>query len=681
MRRRWKCWLCLGLCMALCISGFAGTGIPAFAGTKKSYLISQARSMALADNSDYKKKYNEVLLKEIKYRDALRSAYEKRRNLTTFRWTPLLKFHFPEKLNLAEEMEFVFKPAQILMEITNLKHEMSDMKFEILEKVNQAYSNCYVDQEKIRFTQEMLTSAEEELRKNRYRLTLGQATQSDIDVMEKSISTRTSELILLKRSFETHKEKLSELVGMDVSSGYTFRNPLQTADIPRDKLEEIISYTLANDQNYYVANAQAVLNRDNLNMAEGLMYSQYGGKMGGISPYVTLAKQGKEVDTAAFQMAYDGMLNWVDEPWQGKKRILFIKIPREWFKGQISGIRYVEDEPYALFNACLDYITAAKECSDVEKEIRSEVSGNFEIIVTAKMAYEALAESGREQGQDLERLILLNRQGKADYQEVADKRSDYQETQMETLSALKDYNDLLYAYDRLTCGAVTKYLTGQGITLDASGVADSQVAVDEEDYPYYYMEFRIQDMKFVFGVHFPEEFEPEITDYELWYGDLQIGERTGVKSQISHLALAAKNEESRFMVRLYRDGKFVEQCEIDAEVLRDRLKMKTAVETVKETEKVVGSYQVSVDSDLGVATITLHLDQAAGFRYYGLTDENGTVLYSEEPVKAGEGFTYLSMFAKDLKKLRVIFYDEGKEAAGEGYLNTAKKQVIAVVKE
>lgn len=680
-RRNVTCVICLCLCAALLVSSFLGTGVTAYGGTKKSFLAAQARSMALSGSSDYTKKYNEILLKQIQYQDAVRSAREKRRNLTTFRWTPLLKFHFPEKLNLAEEMEFVFKPAQIQMEITNLRHELADMKFGILEKADKSYSDCYVDQEKIRFTEEALESAGEELKKNQYRLSLGQATQSDIDKMEKAISARTSELTLLRRSFETDKSKLSDLVGIDVTSGYSFKNPFQTADIPREKLEEITSYTLSMDQSYFVAKAQATLARDNLDTAERLMRSQYGGKMNGISPYVTLAKQGKEVDTAAFQMAYDGMLDWVDQPWQGKKRILFIKIPREWFKGQISGIRYVEDEPYALFNACLDYISAYKECSDIEKEIRSEVAGSFESIVTAKTAYEDLSKNSGEQRQALDRLLVLNKQGRADYEEVSDKRADYQDTQMEALGALKDYNDLLYSYDRLTCGAITRYLKGQGLSMDASGAGDSLVAVDEEDYPYYYMESRIQDMKFVFGVHFPDEFEPEITDYELWYGDLQIGERTSVDKQISHLAVAAKNEESRFTVRLFGDGKFVEQCEIDPEVLRDRLNMKTAVELKKETEKVVGSYRISLNSELGLAAVTLYLNQGEGYSYYGLTDRNGNPLYLEEPVESGETFTYLSVLARDLNQVRVVFYDEGKEKACEGYLDTAAKQVIAEIME
>lgn len=523
---------------------------PAFGAVQRSLLLPQAQRMALSRSYESKKKYNEILLKQIKYSDAVRSAIEKQRNMSTFRWTPLLKFHFPEKANLAESMEFIFKPASIQAEIKTLRHELDDIRFSVLEKVNTAYSECYVNQEKIRFTEELLKAAQEELNRNRYRLTIGKASQNDIKIMEKSVEAKTADLALQKRSFETAKSDLSDITGLDVTSGYSFKNPFNKAKLTRDKLEGIISYTLEHDQSYYEAGVIAALAKDNLMTAEQLMRQQYGWKMDRISSFVTTSKEGKDVDTAAFQMAYDQMLQDVDAPWQGKKRILFIKIPREWFKGQISGIRYVEDEPYALFNACLDYISAAKEKADIEKEIRSQAKSDYETIITARNAYEAMAASADEAGEDLERLILLNKQGKADYQETADKRADYQANQMDTLSALKDYNDLLYAYDRFTCGAITKYFYGADIAMDQGGNAESLVAVDEEDVPYYYIEFRIQDMKFVFGLHIPEDYEPEFTDYELWYGTVRVGERTPLNRQISHLALTEQSDEDRFTVRL-----------------------------------------------------------------------------------------------------------------------------------
>ena len=614
----------------------------------------------------------------MKYEGAVRSVNEKMRNMSTFRWSPLLKFHFPEKPNLAETMEFILKPAGIQVEIKNLNHGLADIKYEILEKTDKAYAECYFRQETIAFKETLLEEAKEELKKNQYRLAMGNASQNDIDVMERSIETKTSELSLQKRSFETAKKKLSALTGMDVTTGYRFKNAFQTADIPREHLKDLIAQTLESDQNYYETKAVAALDRQNLETAEQYMRGHYGGKMGRISSYVSMAKQGKDVDSAAFQIAYNGFLTDVDSSWQGKKRILIIKIPREWFKGSLDGIRYVEDEPMVLYTACMDYISAAKEVTDVENSIRSQVEDDYETIVTAKNAYEGLQKSAAEKKSDLDRLKLLNVQGKAEYTEVKDKMADYEEAQMDTLSSLKDYNDLLCSFDRLTCGAVTKYLTGEGITMEGSGTANSLVSVDEEDYPYYYIETRIEDLKFVFGIHIPDNFDPDITEFELWYGNMQIGERTDSDKQLSHLAIAAANDDSSFVVRLFQSGKFLEQCEIDPTVLKDRLNLKEAVEEKREIEKAVAAYRITLNQDLGLAVMSLQ-PETDDISYYSFVDGNGKALYTEQPVDITEDFTYLSVMAKDLKKMRVKLYDSNKKMIYDGYFDTGKQKIMAVV--
>lgn len=666
------------LCIAIAAVQIFAVPVNAEAAGDRTFLLPQARKLALSNSSDYKKKYNEIILKNMKYEGAVRSVNEKMRDLRTFRWTPLLKFHFPEKPNLSQTMEFILKPAGIQVEIDNLRHGLTDMKYEIQEKTDLAYAECYAGQEQTAFTESLLEEAKEELKKNQYRLAMGNASQNDIAVMEKSIKTKTSELSLQKRNFETAKKKLSDLTGMDVTTGYRFKNPFQTADIPREHLEDLISSTLANDQSYYEAKAAAALDRRNLETAEQYMKSWYGGKMNRIASYVSLAKQGKDVDSAAFQIAYNGLLEAVDKPWQGKKKILFIKIPREWFKGKLDGIRYVEDEPMALYTACMDYISAAKDVTDLEKGIRSEVEGSYETIVTAKNAYEALKESAAEMKADLDRLQLLNMQGKAEYSEVKDKKADYEEAQMETLSALKDYNDLLCSLDRLTCGAVTKYLMGEAVSIEGSGTANSLFSVEEEDYPYYYIETRVEDMKFVFGIHIPDDFEPEITEFELWYGDILVGPRTDSNKQLSHLAIASKNDESRFTVRLFKNGKFLEQCEIDPTVLKDRLNLKAAAREEKEVEKVVASYQITLNQELSLASISLSPEDA-DIRYYSFVDKNGNALYTEQLAEISDSFTYLSVMAKDLKTIRVRLYGSDKEMIYDGYFDTGRQTVMAAV--
>lgn len=677
-KRRTVC--AMVLCLAVAWGSFFCVPQSAFGASGQIFLPGQARNLALSNSSDYRKKYNQIILKNIKYEDAVRSVTEKRRNMSTFRWTPLLSFHFPEKPNLSEEMEFIFKPLAIKAEINNLNHGLADMKYEIQEKTDLAYAECYTGQEKAAFTEILLEEGKKELEKNRYRLVVGKASQNDIDVMEKSIKAKTSELSLQKRSFESAKKKLSDLTGMDVTAGYRFSSPFQTAAIPREALEDIIRYTLERDQSYYEAKTIAALGRQNLDTAQSLMAGRYGGNMGLISSYVSMSKQGKEVDTAAFQIAYNAMLQAVDSPWQGNKRILFIRIPREWFKGQIDGIRYVEDEPYALYTACLDYSAAEREKNDLEKSIRSQVSADYETIVTAKNAYDALLESVSEMEDDLSRLKLLNKQGKADYSEVKDKQSDYEATQMEALSALADYNSLLYSFDCLTCGAVTHYMKGEDLKLAGGGIADSVVGVDEEDYPYYYIESRVEDMKFVFGIHVPENFEPEITAFELWYGNTKVGGRTAADRQLSHLAIAAKNEENSFTVRLFQNDTYVEQCVIDPSVLKDRLNLSEAKTEEVEEEKVVASYRITMIPELKLTSLSIRPEES-GIKYYSLEDKNGKALYSGEPMDIEDSFTYLSIMTGDLGTLRVKLYGGSKKLLYEGHFDTGRQKVLAGISQ
>ena len=115
-----------------------------------------------------------------------------------------------------------------------------------------------------------------------------------------------------------------------------------------------------------------------LNTNYDLMKSQYGSKMNLIDSYINQARRGEKLDSAAFRKKYDGLLEAVDEPWQGSFRILFIRIPKEWFKGEVDGIRYVEDEPYVLYESALNYYDLYSEELSTRKELTSQVKESYE---------------------------------------------------------------------------------------------------------------------------------------------------------------------------------------------------------------------------------------------------------------------------------------------------------------
>ena len=459
------------------LTAFAGSGgqIQTQAARERLLTLDMAKKSGLANSPAYEKLESQLQVKEVSLKQAVKSIKLKQKNMATFRWTPLLSFKFPEKPNLSEAYEFQFKPIQIQAEIDTVKHKMTDEVLAVYENVSNLYVEIVVLQDTISFNEDRLSSMEKTLNKNRLRLKLGQATQSDIDVMEKAIRTLNDKLSADKRNLEADKKKLSRVIGMDVTTGYRFENPFVNSKIQRSQLKELIQYTLDRDETYYEVSMNASTSLISLRTNYNLMAGQYGDKMGYISEYVNQAIAGQKINGKAFKSKYEEFLKAIDAPWQGHFRILFIKIPKEWFKGQISGIRYVEDEPYALYEAALEYQDALLEKKNEKESLTQQVEDGFNNLVSMRNAYLSLTQQVEEAQKQLKADEILNRLGELTYEEYKTSLDDYENLQNEMFEALAMYSQTLYSFDRLTCGGITALLEGTGADLNASGNGESYV--------------------------------------------------------------------------------------------------------------------------------------------------------------------------------------------------------------
>lgn len=646
--------------------------------SSRTFRLEQAQRMALSTSSDIRKQNNQIILKRMKYVEAVEGIRAKVKNLRSFRWSPLLSFKFPQQLDLTEEYDLNVKPLTIQTEIDTLKHGLDDLKYEITHKANQQYFEVYLLQETTAFTQSRLDDAKTQLERNKASLRTGKATQSDVDRAQKSVDTLTKDLSSQLREFESAKTKLSELVGVDVTVGYTFANPFKTAAIPREQLENLTQYTLDHDQSFYEAKAATSTAKLNVDSYESLMRSQYGSKMNIIQTYINMAKQGMDVDYGAFQIKYKEMLNALDKPWAGKIRILFFKFTKEWFKGEIDGTRYIEDEMYAVYTACMEYGNAKKDQDALEKDLRSQVRDTYESVVTGWNTYETLQGLAAESKETLDRLLVLNRMGKATYTEVADQQEAYQVAQQDALDALKEYNVTLSEFDRLTCGAVTKYLKGTGMGLDTGEGGDAYAVLDPINDPYYYIYTSVADLTFYIGVSIPDGFEPMIDSFEVWYAGTQIGERTQVGTELRHLTLDYQ-DTSELTIRLYYGGTFVDECTVDASVPRDVLDIQRQ-ETETETERVIGSYMVTTTMEGGVSVSELKLiiNAVENAATYTLTyGDQGIYTTDKHPVT--ESFTYLTLLIASLEDVTAKLYDRDGEVLMDVRFDTSTQELVATV--
>ncbi len=668
-------YLSILLCVLILGSIWQKTPMPAQAATVQKLQLSQVQSLAKANSSAYKKKKVKLELKQASLASAQKSIALKKRNLSTIRYSPLLKLKFPDKAKETEEVEFVFKPLQIQSEIASIAHEMTDVLLGVKEEVSNLYIDIYTLQESIRFNENRLRSKQDTLVRNEARLLIGEANQSDIDSIQKSISTLESKIATDERKLLSKKKKLGQKINLDISTGYELNNPYQEAELPRSQLSSFIEYTLNNDHTYYQAKAECKLALLLLDTNYNIIKGKYGGKLNAVAAYVNSAKQGNEVDSYALKQAYDQFLQMIDAPWNGKFRIIFIKLPREWLKGAIDGSRFLQDDPYALYTCILDYQDALKEEQNTKDDITAQVEEGYENLVTGRNAYLKLKQDSADLSKQVEAARYKNKIGKMTFEELSDLQQEYEDTQKDALDALSLYSQLLFSYDRLTCGAITKYMAGESLALNASSGGNSYLVSEEQEGISYYIKMMIEDYAYEFGIFVPEEFDVEITDYELWCGNYQIGGRTAKENAIKHLAYSIE-DTGRTFVRLYNGDTLVDDCEFDPQEYAGPLTISKLEAAAQETKKSEGTYALA-DSDVGTSTIRLSPTDEE-IAYYTVHNGVEHKLYSKEYIPIKEGFTYFTFALNDLEQLYLYCYDANKNQIKILTFDTEKKELLTL---
>ena len=536
--------------------------------------LEQARSLALDNSGTYRDIETKITLEEVKYTEAVKAAALKKKDMSTFRWSPLLSFQFPEQPDLADSYEWQYEPVRIQCEITSLKHEKDDLKYEIIEEVSTLYADAYVSQMEAELTEERKKELDNEAERIKIKRKTGQASEEDTDTIQKLAEKLDSELSIQLRELQTAKKKLSEVTGLDISTGYRFEDPLVTTELERSALEGMKAHALENDHACYEAKLDTKLALLSLETNERLMDSWYGRKMDVIRSYITQAKAGEEIDQEAFKSAYDSFMEKIEQTWEGSIRILFIKIPKEWFKGSLDGVRYIEDDPYVLLTDTLEYMDKKNEEESVKKALEENISDSFEALVTARNSYESLKKSSEDQEEALGKTKVLNKIGKVPYKEYLEEKQSFEELKADMLEALKEFNSLLYSFDRLTCGALTEYTSGDAkvkVKYEEMTVLGKEEQEGETYKLSYYIRTKVEDNLFVFGISVPANDDRGITSYELWVNGTRIGERTEAGKELRHLALVLDGID-KAEVRLYAEEDLLYFCEIDPTVFEGELK-------------------------------------------------------------------------------------------------------------
>ena len=644
---------------------------------KTVYTMSQARAQAYYNSAKLERLESKLETKKVQLEQAIKTIQMKQKNMSTFRWSPLFSFKFPTKPDLAEAFEFQFKPTSIQYEIDVIRHQITDQKFEIYQQVNSVYLDIVMLENEIDLNEKKLEATQKAITKSKMKLWIGQATQEDIDTMTSKARSLEAKIASASRNLISRKKRLVNLTGNeDIYTAYTFENPLIEADMKRSEvINQLIQYTLDHDQTYYEAKIAQQSAYVQLTTNYQLMSGQYGSKMNMIRSYYNQALNGEKINAKAFKQAYKEFLKAIDKPWDGSYRIIFWKFPKVWFKGAIDGSRYVEDEPYALYESALEYQDARLEAESVKADITEQVEDSFDNYISVKNSYQESLDQVDAAKRQLEKDLFLNRSGVMTYDEYTSSLENYETLQSEMMEAAKLYSSSLYEFDRLTCGAVSKYTSEGGLDVNAADGGESVIIEENVEGSHYYIEQIIQNQEFRLRVQLAEELDGQITHFELWCDDTQIGERTAVDKTLRHLALALKDVEV-VKIRFYNDDVFVDDCEIDPSSLSGELKITTGYQIQNAEDLEVGTYSCHINETTGFTEVTLSPEAQEGICYYLIRTNDGQYLRTSEPITAATVFKYLSVLEPDLSKVTIEFFDSAKEKLYEGIFDTATMKLL-----
>lgn len=644
---------------------------------QKKLTLAAARRLAIENSTEYESAELTIEAKKAAYESAVKSVKLKETSMKQFRWSPALSFKFPQTPNMAEASEFKFKPIAKQYEVSVAEHNYQDKVFAINEKTNNLYCEIVVLQETIAFNERRLEATKDGLAKNQARLRLGLATKSDVDKIDKKVTALNNKVAADRRTLEADLKKLTKMVGMDVTTGYTFEKPYIEATIDRTQLQPLIQYTRDRDQTYYEACINEFSARTELTTNATLMKQHYGSEYGMIESYVSIALNGGNVNKKAFTKQYKAFLTQIDSHWQGKKKIFwFLKLPKIWFKGDLDGTRYIEDDATVLQTNVLDYASALNDKKGAREELDQSVTDAFNNYISVRNSYKQYIKDVADAEENLRKDEIRNRAGEMSFDEYDSAMSSFEELQNNMLDSMKLYTTTLYSFDRLTCGGVSALLTGTDADMHSATIGESYIEENKADGAFYTLESLVEGTIFELTLHIPDDFPVTITDYELWVNNIQIGERTPSDKKLRHLTLDF-DTINEAKIRVFNADEFIDDVIIDPSVESGPLPINTGYDIKRDLPGQVGTFKVEQNEVTGLMSLTFELNsELPEVTSFKVLNDEGKALGKDEPIEIDKPLIYVELISKSLDNLTIEFYDEAGDLVETARFDQANSAVI-----
>ena len=626
--------------------------------------IDTARTLAQENSAGVQDTVISRIQKEIELQQAKEGIRDIRKKENTVRFSLLFNIQLPEKHGMPKEIELIMKVPQILNELAILNKQEPYEMLKSQTDAETAYYDVLLADYTVNDLETRLADSKVLLQQVENKFKMGKGKQTDVEYMQNQIVELEGAYQQALLDQDAKRKTLSSLIGVDVRTGYTFTEYFPEVDISRSQLDAILAYAKENDFGLYQktqARKLAEVDTDEILSIYRDRYSKY---IGNIESYIQ--SHPDDMDYEEFIKLYNEALTEIDSPWEGSYRInlLFfsIYIPKEWFKGEYSGTRYMEDQKYALFVSLVERDKARQAEQTAMTQLEDSVYNTYSSLKQMESAYQNAEKALELAKTNYESKLEQNKRGLVEFTTLESSRSDFYTKQANLYEMKMEYAKALSSFNLMTAGYVNQLLEGGDFSqnqLEAGDTFASQAT--------WYLDTSLTSQTFTFGVELPQEYD--VDQYQLFYEGQAIGDPVGIDETIVHLPFTYQ-DTTLMEVRFYKDGVHCYTSQFDGGQYSGVLQLQQVAE-VPQTDIAtsqtaeLGTWKVSNVDDLR-KQFTLDAPTLE-FASYELFYDQTSLGKAEQ----GKAITTLALYFSDMEQLQVQFYDtQGKSIAsgilGEG---------------
>jgi hypothetical protein len=602
-------------------------------------------------------------------REALRDLRKKE---STVRFSLPFNIKLPETHGQPKEIQTVFKIPELTAKIIDIDRQIVEARRKLNMDIRLQYLAVITEGINERNAAIKLEESEKALEMLERKFRTGQATKEAFKAKENEVKEFTKNLQQTVMAYEKEKNSLGKLIGMDVSTGYVFEEKLININIDRGILKEILDNTLKDDIDIYQAKrklALATLKTETILMDVKKKF----GSMA--SPVEQALRTSGRVDFDNLMTKYERMLDSIEDKYGGYYYIPFIffviPIPKEWFQREFDGIRYFDNEKFALPLSVAEKEKEQINVENVTTQQLENVENLYLNLVSAKIAFEESKAKSEELLQEYKDAVIQNKLGLITFEELDSMKASLRSAMDSVISNLISLNQQIYILSYESSGALEKYIGQYSITIQALENGESfiqnqlpETETEEDGLPgEWYTNIRLDDYKVAFGIK-KLPVGVEATHYELYtYDGSRVGERTEINKEIVHLPVMF-NDSALLRVKLYKDGQIVGEAELDGFETGGTL----LVHKPSETNKFTGSWKAEKIAGTYKSSLYIHVDTALGATHYQVLWKNENI---SEILPVNQRVEHLDVVINDYSQLKVLLYKQ-EEKVAEAYLKDAQ---------